>query len=74
MGPEKPADAISKVLHSEIFPRFGQMGANFATYLTYSPAVMKQPVLYITIIHLNLNPPFKNPRSATEEMLDSFTL
>ena len=63
MGPEKPADAISKVLNSEKFPCFTQMGANFAAYDTL--ACHDETIRAITVIRLNLNPPFKNPRSAT---------
>jgi len=62
MVPEKLADAISKVLKSEIFPRLGRQLRSLCIDIL---ACHDETIRAITVIRLNLNLPFKNPRSAT---------
>jgi len=58
MGPEKPADAISKVVN---FHRLRSLCIDIL-------ACHNETIHAITIFHLILNPPFKNPRSATADV------
>ena len=54
-------------VQSENFPRFARMCADFAAsaYIDIL-ACRDETIRTFTVIRLNLNPPFKNPRSATE--------
>ena len=73
MGPEKPADATSKVLNSENFPHFAWMAPTSHPLIDILTCHDKT-IHAITIIRLNLNPPFKNPRSATGAGLYDYTV
>ena len=61
MGPEKPADVISKVLNSKNFRRLRSLCIDIL-------ACHNETIRAITVIRLNLNPLFKNPRSANADI------
>jgi len=73
MIPENTADVISNLI-SENFPRFTQMGAQLRSLCIDILNCHDETIGAITVIRLNLNPPFNNPRSATAHMHNTGTV